>query len=62
MNGSDDSEDEYIATEDAEPVSGKTYYTRSGEGTDASPYVYTEFEGNEFVSGTTYYELVESGT
>ena len=31
----------YKKTEDVEIVSGKTYYTRSGEGTDEDPYVYT---------------------
>ena len=30
-------------------------YTRSGEGTEASPYIYTAATGNA-VEGTTYYE------
>ena len=37
--------------------SSKTYYTRTGEGTDQSPYVYTEAEIAEFAVGTTYYEI-----
>ena len=41
----------YKVTTDEEPVSGKTYYTKSGD-------VYTEFTGSTFVSGTTYYEMV----
>lgn len=47
---------EYVATEDQTPQDGKTYYTRSGAGTDESPYVYSVFSGSSFVSGTTYYE------
>ena len=31
------------------------YYTRSGEGTESSPYIYTQATGNA-VDGTTYYE------
>ena len=49
-------DDTYAATEDATPQDGKTYYTRSGAGTSASPYVYTEFTGDTFDAGTTYYE------
>ena len=33
---------DYLKTEDTAVISGKTYYTRSGEGTEQSPYVYTE--------------------
>ena len=47
----------YVTTEDIEYNSSKTYYTRSGDGTDASPYVYTQFTGTSFVSDTTYYEF-----
>ena len=41
--------------------SEKTYYTRSGEGTEQSPYVYTEAEISEFANGTTYYEVDNPG-
>lgn len=41
----------YKETTDTEPVSGKTYYTKSGN-------TYIEFTGSTFVTGTTYYELV----
>lgn len=41
----------YKATEDLEPVTGKTYYTKSGD-------IYTEFTGSTFATGTTYYEMV----
>ena len=34
------------------------YYTRSGEGTEASPYTYTEATGTA-VEGTTYYQKVK---
>ena len=34
------------------------YYTRSGEGTEASPYTYTKATGTE-EEGTTYYQKVE---
>ena len=41
----------YKATTDTTMVSGKTYYTKSGD-------TYSEFEGSTFASGTTYYEMV----
>ena len=34
------------------------YYTRSGAGTEASPFIYTDAEGTA-VDGTTYYEKVD---
>lgn len=42
----------YVETEDTTPVTGKTYYTKSGD-------TYTAVSGtlSEFVSGTKYYEL-----
>lgn len=46
----------YALTEDEEPVVGKTYYTRSGAGTEESPYVYTVVEEPSAGSMSTYYE------
>lgn len=46
---------EYTATEDEEPATDTIYYTRSGAGTEESPYVYTVFEGTVFETGVTYY-------
>ena len=48
----------YTETSDSAPVSGKTYYTRSGS---EGSYVYTEFTGSEFDSGVTYYEKTITG-
>lgn len=42
---------EYEKTKDTNYVSGKTYYTKSGD-------TYTKFTGNTLASGTDYYELV----
>lgn len=50
----------YKATEDTTYNSAKTYYTRSGSGTDQSPYSYTAAEIAAFADGTTYYELVSA--
>ena len=47
----------YALTEDTDIVSGKTYYTRSGSGTDASPYVYTEVASPAKASLGSYYEM-----
>ena len=50
----------YVITSDTSVQSGKEYYTRSGSGTDADPYVYTEVEeptGNPSSQG--WYEVVE---
>ena len=47
----------YELSEDTEVESGKTYYSRTGSGTDEDPYVYTEIEnptGDPSASG--YYE------
>ena len=52
-------EPEYGASQDTSVVAGKTYYTRSGSGTEQSPYVYTPVEtptGNPKTS--SYYEVV----
>lgn len=49
----------YKVTEDSTYNSLVTYYTRSGAGTNESPYVYTEATGiDAFAAGTTYYEKV----
>ena len=48
----------YSASTDTSVASGKTYYTRSGSGTSASPYVYTKVAsptGNP--STSSYYEM-----
>ena len=48
----------YSASTDTSVASGKTYYTRSGSGTSASPYVYTKVTsptGNP--STSSYYEM-----
>ena len=49
----------YVLTSDTVFKAGKTYYTRSGSGTDESPYVYTAASvviGAE-VTANTYYEV-----
>lgn len=51
-------EDSYVLTDDQEVVPSKTYYTRSGEGTEQDPYIYTEVTNpasNPAEAG--YYEL-----
>jgi HK97 family phage major capsid protein len=47
----------YTTTSDTDVVSGKTYYTRTGSGTTASPYVYTVVETPAKASISTYYEV-----
>lgn len=49
----------YALTEDTEVDPSKTYYTRSGSGTSASPYVYTEVASPATASLSTYYEKSE---
>ncbi len=41
--------EEYVATTDKTPASGKVYYTKSGT-------EYTKFTGSTFTASTTYYE------
>lgn len=48
--------DTYTLTSDADPVSGKTYYTRTGSGTSESPYVYTPVATPSSSSMGSYYE------
>ena len=46
----------YFITADNSVDASKTYYTRSGEGTDLSPYVYTEVDTPTDAGLSTYYE------
>lgn len=46
----------YTLTTDTDVVEGKTYYTRSGSGTSASPYVYTAVASPVKANLGTYYE------
>lgn len=47
----------YEQTADKDVVAGKTYFTRSGEGTDESPYKYEKVDGPTKSNISTYYEL-----
>ena len=47
----------YELTTDTEVDSGKTYYTRSGSGTSASPYVYAEVASPVKANLGTHYEM-----
>ena len=47
----------YELTADTEINSSKTYYTRSGSGTDASPYTYSEVASPTKANLGTYYEV-----
>lgn len=47
----------YTLTSDTALVDGKTYYTRSGSGTNASPYKYTAVASPAVANIATYYEL-----
>ena len=47
----------YELTEDTEVDSNKTYYTRSGSGTAASPYTYSEMASPTKANLGTYYEI-----
>ena len=46
----------YHLTEDTDIETGKTYYTRTGEGTEESPYVYTAVETPIVAEIGSYYE------
>ena len=50
----------YELTSDATVQPNKTYYTRSGSGTELDPYVYTEVENPVDADLGTYYEVVSS--
>ena len=50
----------YVLTTDTEVNTDKTYYTRSGSGTEQNPYVYTEVASPSAGSLSTYYESVAS--
>lgn len=47
----------YTLTSDRALVSGKTYYTRTGSGTEESPYVYTPVASPDVSDIATYYEV-----
>lgn len=47
----------FRVTDDASPVAGKQYYTRSGSDVANDWYEFTEFNDNVFEPDTTYYEL-----
>lgn len=51
----------YKATTDQAVVSGKRYYTRSGAGTTADPYVYTRVATPATADIASYYEIDELG-
>ena len=51
------SEPVYALTSDVALASGKTYYTRTGSGTTASPYVYTAVASPDVTDIATYYEV-----
>lgn len=53
------SEPVFEATSDAAIVSGKTYYTRSGSGTEESPYKYTAVETPAVGDISSYYEITD---
>ena len=46
----------YVLTTDTEVIESKTYYTRSGSGTEQDPYVYTEVASPSTSALSTYYE------
>ena len=48
---------EYTPTSDTEITPGKTYWTRSGAGTEADPYVYTPVVNPVIADIGTYYEI-----
>ena len=51
----------YTLTSDTEIVSGKTYYTRTGSGTEQSPYIYTAVTSPSSSSLSSYYEVSDVG-
>lgn len=50
--------EKYVKTKDTSLEENKTYYTRSGSGTKASPYTYESVESPAVGSIGTYYEAV----
>lgn len=50
----------YTLTSDSTVKSKKTYYTRSGAGTDADPYVYTAVAEPATADIATYYEMTKT--
>lgn len=53
---------EYELTEDQAVVDGKTYYTRSGSGTEDDPYVYAVVANPVTADIANYYEFTPSDT
>lgn len=51
----------YEQTKDTAIDSGKTYYSRSGSGTEQSPYVYTQVVSPSSTWVNTYYERFDNG-
>lgn len=47
----------FVLTSDTQVTPGKTYWTRSGSGTDADPYVYTPVATPDASLISTYYEV-----
>ncbi len=50
-------QEDYVHTRDTEVNHEKTYYSRSGEGTEESPYEYTVVENPTLSALSSYYEL-----
>ncbi len=53
-------ENEYSLTADTTVQNGKTYYTRTGAGTEQSPYIYTEVENPTGNPKTSNYYVVSA--
>lgn len=53
-------ENEYSLTADTTVQTGKTYYTRTGAGTEQSPYIYTEVENPTGNPKTSNYYVVSA--
>lgn len=54
-------DDVYTLTADTSLNGAKTYYTRTGSGTTANPYVYTSVDSPDVANIATYYELTSAG-
>lgn len=50
-------DDVYSKTADKDVVAGKKYFTRTGEGTEESPYVYEKIDEPNKTNIATYYEV-----
>lgn len=49
--------EEYSLTADKDVVTGKNYFTRTGEGSEESPYVYAKVADPQKTNISTYYEV-----